>query len=241
MKLRILLPLVGFALVGVLMYSYSASAEGASISARRETRAAFTSPLASAIPRLTLVRFVNALPGSAPLEVGRDSAMLFANVVFGAVSPYTPLSAGAHHFTLRHPASTQNDAVSKATLLEGERYTVLALTDTAGHSQLRVILDELAPDSGMARVRVINAAAGVDRVVVRLRGGDDPFLTAVNGTSVAQVRDVSPTSAGFSLRTAANVPLATIQSVALLQGVSYTFVITSRPRSAATTISIVDR
>ena len=241
MKARLLLPILGLAFVGVMTYTWRATEARASFNttaseARGEMPPARQAPGAETAE----VRFVNALPGSAALEIGQDSVMLFSNVVFGAVSPFKIVAPGARRFTLRNPASTTFAAVVSATLAEGARYSVVALSDAAGQPELRVILDELIPDSGMARVRVIHAAPAVGDVVVRLRGGDEPFLTAVSGTALAAARDVPPTTTGFSLRTLDDRPLATLDATALTAGASYTIVIAGPARGQVTASAFVD-
>ena len=241
MKARLLLPILGLAFVGVMTYTWRATEARASFNATASETRGEMAPARQAPGAETVeVRFVNAMPGSAALEIGQDSVMLFSNVVFGAVSPYKIVARGARRFTLRNPASTSYDAVVSATLAEGARYSVVALSDAVGQPELRVILDELTPDSGMARVRVINAAPAVGDVVVRLRGGDEPFLTAVSGTGLAAARDVPPTTTGFSIRTLDNRPLATLDAMAMTAGASLTIVIAGPARGEVTAIAFVD-
>ena len=241
MKMRFFLPILGLALVGALAYSCATTkASGEARSAVSLTRDEMRVRSAVSHDGLVQLRFVNALPGSPPLELGQDSHMLFANVLFGGVSPYKTVARGTRRLTLRYRAVAGDDASIPVTLLDGERYTAIAVSDSNGVLALRVVLDDLIPERGLARVRVVNAVAGAADVVVRRRGDEAPFLTAVNGTAVAQACDVSPATTGFSLRSLTNEPLAVIKAIPLSAGNSYTFIVSSRPHGPVTTIPIVD-
>lgn len=240
-KMRLMLPIIGLVFCGVLAYSCSASkASGAPQAVLASRHDALQAVSAASRDGVVQLRFVNAMPGSPPLELGQDSLLLFSNVLFGGVSPYKTVRRGTRLLTLRYRTVAGCDASIPVTLLDGERYTVIAVSDTNGILSLRVVLDDLEPERGLARVRVVNAAAGVGDVVVRLRGADDPFMTAVNGTALAQVRDVAPTTTGFSVRSLTNAPLVVIKALPLLKGNTYTFVLASRPHGPVTAIPIVD-
>ena len=239
---RLLLPVFGLMLAGWFSFSSEKSTYDASALLPQAEQKVITPSGMSPVRRGTAqVRFVNAMPGSPALEFGEDSSMIVSNVVYGAVSPYAWRRSGQRLFSLRHQAATTHDAIVTSSLLDGERYTVLAMCDSVGRPMLHVVLDELQPDPGRARVRVINAAAAPEEIVVKLRGGEEPFLSAVQGTSVAAVRDVFPMTTGFSLRDRGDHSLATVNAFALSKGTSYTIVITSRPKSPVSTIAIVDR
>ena len=240
-KIRLLLPAIGLSVVGILAYACSTRHAQES-----EPLAPSASSSNSIVNRAfvrggtTLLRFVNALPGSAALEIRDDGTLLFANVVFGGISPYKPLVNGARYLYLRHTDGGLPDAILAVPLLPGERYTVVAHGDSSGSAALSVVLDELEPDARFARIRVINAAPVLGDVVVRLRTADDPFITAVSGTSVAQVRDISPMIAGFSVRSLSNRSLATLSARQFAAGSSTTLIVAATSGSAATLISFVD-
>ncbi|MBC7843446.1 MAG: DUF4397 domain-containing protein [Gemmatimonadaceae bacterium] len=242
MKLRLILPVLGLALVGVLAYSYAGAGpieqatEGGT-----PVGDASRSPVATPVGPRAQVRFVNAMPGSPALELGHDSLMLFSNVVFGAVSPFKPVAPTRFRFTLRGPATVGFDAASVMTLVANEHYSILAVPDTLGRMTVRVIRDDLAPDSGMARIRLIRATPRLDNVEFAIVGQDEPLFRAKTESGDAHYRDVSPMTAGFRVRGGADgATLVSLKSMALVAGSTYTFVLTSRPQGAVTAIVFSD-
>lgn len=242
MRLRLILPVLGLALVGVLAYSYAGagmqereSAVGTPVGdARRAPVAASVSPQAQ-------VRFVNAMPGSPALELGHDSLMLFSNVTFGAVSPFKPVPPARFRFTLRGPSSVGYDASSVSTLVASERYSILAVPDARNRMAVHVIRDDLAPDSGMARIRLIRATPGLADVVFAIVGQDEPLFRAANDSGDVHFRDVAPMTAGFRVRGGTNgATLVSLKSMALVAGTTYTFVLTARPGGIVTAITFSD-
>lgn len=242
MRLRLLLPIVGLAMVAVLAYACSTTARQAKVAAADSTRARAARAVSENTRRHpAMVRFVNAMPNSAALELGQDSLLLFSNVVFGAVSPYKAVPAEAFHFTLRRAATAGYDASSAASLHSGERYTVLAVPDTGDGMAVRVIRDDLVPDSGLARVRLIDATPGITNMVFAIVGQDEPLFNAAHDSGGIHFRDVSPTTAGFRVRGGPNGQmLVSLKSMALAAGTTYTFVLTARPRHPVTAISFAD-
>jgi hypothetical protein len=241
LRFRFLLPAFGLLLTGWFSYSYYATTRVSGTRAPGNVQhALLTRALPDVRSGTVQVRFVNALPGSPPMEFAENAAMMVSNVTFSAVSQYMVRAPGPRTLTLRHQAATTYDAVVQTHLLDGERYTVLAMCDSAGRAMLHVVLDELHPEPGRARVRVINAAAKAGDIAVRLRAADDVFLSAVHGTAVAAVRDVLPMTTGFSLRDRGDKTLATVSPMTLAAGVSYTIIAAARESDRVATIAIVD-
>ena len=241
MRRRFVLPAVGLVLCALLAYACnSRTSEAAVVSTVGGMRSISASTAAARRAGASMVRFVNAMPGSPALELLQDSTSLFSNVVFGAVSPYKQVRNDSPTLTLR---GTQPYAVSahREELHDGHRYTIIALADRHGGVSLRVIEDRLIPDSGKARVRVIHAAPNVDQIAVAMTGARDPLFADVAFGAEAGFRDILPATAGFLVRSESQgTPLVRMPSMALNAGTAYTFILTARPNGGLAMISFSD-
>lgn len=241
MKGRLVLPAIGLLLVSLLAYACnSRTSEAAVVSTIGERRSISASTGAARRAGVSMVRFVNAMPGSPSLELLQDSTSLFANVVFGAVSPYKQVRDDSPLLTLRR-ARSQADVTRREQLRDGSRYTVIALSDRVGGLSLRVIRDQLLPDSGKARVRLIHAAPQLDRIAVAMTGQRDPLFADVAFDSESGFRDIVPGTAGFMVRNESQgKPLVRMPSMALSAGTAYTFILTARPNGELAVILFSD-
>lgn len=128
----------------------------------------------------SLVRLVNAGSGS-NVSLMADDQALFDGVAPKQVTPYKPIKENMVTFAVREPSQSGTEpAKNREVLVDGQRYTAIVLpTDKDGAHPLRVLHDELTPDAGKARIRVINAAQGAGELDVALRGANDaPGLDA---------------------------------------------------------------
>ena len=241
MRRRLVLPAIGLLLFALLAYACnSRTSEAAVVSTVGDSRSISASTAAARRARVSMVRFVNAMPGSPALELLQDSTSLFANVVFGAVSPYKQVHDDSPILTLRG-AQPRALATHREQLRDGNRYTIVALADRSGGMSLRVIRDQLLPDSGKARVRLIHAAPHVDRIAVAMTGHRDPLFADVEFGAEAGFRDILPSTAGFLVRgESQGKPLVRMPSMALTAGTAYTFILTARPNGELAMISFSD-
>lgn len=235
------MPVAGLVLVAMLVYACdSRTSETALVSTVDGFRSISASTGAARRAGASMVRFVNATPGSPALELLNDSTSLFANVVFGAVSPYKQLRDDAPLLALRGSLG-RTDATLREALRDGNRYTVVASPDRAGGMSLRVIHDELLPDSGKARVRMIHAAPSVGHVAVAMTGEQDPLFDDVAFGSETGFRDVEPRTAGLLVRQESRgAPLVRVPSMAMAAGVAYTFILTARSNGKLAMIAFSD-
>ena len=243
MSPRLLLPMLGLVFVAMLGYSWVGQTSKRDVMpatgpAQETVRAASATPTRGT----SMVRFVNAMPGSPALDIMRDSTMLFGNVKFGAVSPYKEIRDSLARFALRTPGAAIDVAVNSETMRRGAAYTVVAMSDREGGMRLHVVRDSLLPESGKARVRVIHAAPGLEDIDVAIAGATKPLFADINYGEVASVADVRPMTAGFIVHQAgARQPLLSMKSQVLTAGVSYTFILTARPTKALALISFFDK
>ncbi len=118
----------------------------------------------------TLLRFINATGG--PKDLYFQDVLAFRSVESAAVTSYLALPsprADAHHelklYDSANPVGTPLITDSEPET-NGHRYTVLALRD-GGKFTLTVIPDQLKPPApGKAKIRVIHAAPGADKLDV---------------------------------------------------------------------------
>ena len=241
MKRRLVLPATGLMLVALLAYACNSGMPRApALTPGRHMRSIVASTGAAHRTGVRMVRFVNAMPGSPALELLQDSTSLFANLVFGAVSPFKEVRDDSQLLTLRG-AQPHAEATLREELHDGDRYTVVALSDRIGLMSLRVIRDEPMPDSGKARVRLIHAAPHLDHITVSMSGERDPLFADVAFGAIASVRDVAPGTAGFVVRSVAQgAPLVRLPSMILRAGTRYTFLLTARPNGQLAILSFSD-
>jgi hypothetical protein len=109
-----------------------------------------------------LVRFMNADPTSAGMDVLADGESIFANVAFRKTTPYVAVPMSTARFDLREAGTTGILWTSRRGLFFGQHYTMVALP-RENAVRLRIWMDNLfALEPGQVRVRVINATPNVD-------------------------------------------------------------------------------
>jgi hypothetical protein len=119
-------------------------------------------PAASALGSAQ-VRLVNARPGSDTVAlkvvVGGAAPPSVGDAAYGQVTPYANVGAGSAQIALTGLKAEQggDDAQATEDLVDGERYTAVALAKGSAGFQLRIYHDGNAR-AGTARLRVLHAA-----------------------------------------------------------------------------------
>lgn len=189
----------------------------------------------------SMVRFVNAMPGGNPLSVSSDSVAIFSNVKSGDVTPFQELRDNVKTFSLGTPGALTGMASNTETMRDGGRYTIFALSDRDGGASLKITRDELSPEEGKARIRVVHAAPGLDDVDVMMNGQKDALFDDIDYGSEAGFKDVAPTSTGFVIRhNDRNHAVASLKSMTLKAGSAYTIVLIGRPGGKVDAVSFTD-
>ena len=188
----------------------------------------------------TLVRVVNALPGKVSVDVAADERVLFSSVGYQDVTDFQELRENVARFVVRPAGKDTLLAENKEVMGDGARYTLVALPDGKGGAQLRVLRDDLVTDPGKTKIRVINAAAGMEDVKVTVQGQKDPLFDNVALGVEAGYKDVEPMTATlvFQPKTGAAV---TIQKMKLDPGRAYTIVLTGAAGRKVETVRFDDR
>jgi len=140
----------------------------------------------------SLVRLVNAMPAARNIDVSGGDRTVFTDVAYRDVTPYTEIAGNLVTFRLRAAGGDSVLADNHEVLTDGYRYTLVSLPDRKGDPELRILKDELAPDPGVARLRVVNAAEGLGTVDVRLSGRKDPLFRDVTYGAEVGYTDLAP-------------------------------------------------
>jgi len=181
-----------------------------------------------------LVRVVNAIPGGAVSIFAGDS-LAFSNVAYKSTTEFKEMPDDYFGFRIVRPGGDVKEntlAENREKLSNGGHYTIVAIADTDDDAdsfgELRVLDDELKPlTSGKARVRFINAVAGLsDEISIFPRGSTNALVDGVNFKNEAGWNEEDPWKGTLEVRTEnRKAPLATIPNVNLEAGKTYTFVI----------------
>jgi Domain of unknown function (DUF4397) len=162
-----------------------------------------------------LVRVVNAVPRSQPLEVLAENNPVVTRVIYKDMTPYKEVPASADEFAIK--PSTQEGgepiATNSESIMGGRHYTLVIYPEPNDRNErndadtkkvsLEVISDDLQqPSAGKARVRVINAAPGTDDVAVYLRGQKDALFSDVDFKEAVSYKEVDPVKSTLELKIA---------------------------------------
>ena len=189
----------------------------------------------------SMVRFVNALPGAGPLDIVSDSVSIFSGVKFADVSRYQEVMGNIKKFSLKGAGQNGQLDANTEVMRDGGRYTMYAISDREGGAALRIIRDDLKPEVGMARVRVIHAAPGVDDIDVAMDGVREPLFDDVGYGDEAGFKDVAPVATAFVVRSADGAKaLQTVRKMQLVAGTAYTIVVTAKPGSKPSIVTFED-
>jgi uncharacterized protein DUF4397 len=188
----------------------------------------------------TLIRVVNALPGKLSIDVGADERVLFNSVGYQDVTDFQELRDNVARFVVKPAGKDTVLADNREVVGDGTRYTLVALPDDRGGTVLRVLRDDLVTDPGKTKIRVINAAAGVEDVKVTLQGQKDPLFDKVAPGVEAGYKEVDPTTATLVFQPAKGAAV-TIKEMKLDPGRAYTVVLTGTAGHKLETVRFDDR
>lgn len=137
------------------------------------------------------LRLVNASSGYSALDLVVDDDRLQTDVAYGQTSGYVEVDPDNTETEVTRPGSSTALATTTPSVSEADRYTLVAY---GGEGSLKtVLLDDNAdePDSGKARVRVLNAAPDAGSIDVYLTSADAALADAEALQSAAAVGTVN--------------------------------------------------
>ena len=199
-----------------------------------ETNASASADSASARGN-AMVRIVNAGNAGKDIVIQLDGATLFEGVAASSVTDYREVAANLARFAARSPSASdttvlaQNDQV----LMDGNRYTVFLISEDLSPSTLRIVKDEVIPDSGKARIRVLHAAPGGPELDISITGQKDKLFSGVNFKSEAGYKDIDPAKLALEVRAKDETKvLLRIPAMELKAGTATTIVLTGATKLA---------
>ena len=177
----------------------------------------------------SLVRVVNAVTNGGDVTVQISDQPLFRDVKPGSVTDYREITNNLADFSVRAAGTADGFMIAEKErlLLDGNRYTVFLISEDMSKRSLRVVRDDVIPDSGKARIRVVHAAPGAPELDVSISGTTEKLFSGVNFKGEAGYKDITPGSVTLELRAKdANKVLLRLPAMTLERGTATTLVIT---------------
>jgi hypothetical protein len=178
----------------------------------------------------SFVRMINALPTGGAATVTADDRPVFDGVDFKAVTPYEEVRETFTRFRLQGGGRDTTIAGNNEILIDGSRYTMVALPEGDGGVRLRVLKDDFRVDDNRARLRVIHGVAGVENIDVLLQGDNEPLFDNVGLATEAGFEDVEPRNTTMIVRADGSGRQLLRKELRLEAGHSYTVVLTGGNR-----------
>lgn len=185
----------------------------------------------------SLVRIVNAVSTGNSISVQLGDRTLFRELAAGAVTAYSEVETNLAQFSVLAAGAPNGSMLAQAdrVLIDGNRYTVFVISQDVSQQALRIVRDDVIPDSGMARIRLIHAAPGGPDLDVRPVGTTDRLFIGVDFLGEAGPKDIAPTPAlVLELRAASQSSLLMkLPPVELRRGTATTIVVTGNTKLAS--------
>jgi hypothetical protein len=209
----------------------STSAQGTSVSPAGTT---------AAKEGLSMVRFVNALPGRPAVGLTGDDRTLFAGVKYRDVTPYAEVKDNLIALHLLG-AGDAVLAENHETVHDGARYTAVAMPDGKGGAQLKVYKDDIVPKTGTAELRVINASPRVKDAAVAVLGQKDAVVSGVDFGDAGGYKEFAPSTTTLEIRRKekGTTPML-LKDLHFAADKSYTLVIIGSASEATTAFTFED-
>lgn len=181
-----------------------------------------------------LVRFVDAAPSEAMLDLFAGDLALFEGVPFKSVTPYRAVDGQRYAFALRPAGMPQAKPLSSNTedVNDGSFYTAFAIPGDDRNPQLRIVGDHLdGLPATKARVRVVHAGVGAGQVDLRAAGMSVLLFDAVAFRAVTSYRDISPVDGAVDIVGHGQTAVLTTVRAHFEAGRYYTIVIVGSMRT----------
>ena len=183
-----------------------------------------------------LVRVVNALPGSAPVDAFIGQTKEFNVVAYKTVTPYKETADVQKQFAIRPAGQDSAQPIAQNTegISGGDHYTAIAMTKSDGQPTLRVIADRLTPPAtGKASVRVINASPDAGELDIFLKGKEGELFGGVNPDAVTSYKEIDPGTTALEVRPQGKTNvLLIVPALKVEPGHLYTIILTGKAKGA---------
>lgn len=108
---------------------------------------------------VALVRIVNADPTNLPTTYKFHDRLISTHVPYMGVSEFTPVEEGTGRLILENEVAPKEVAATTQVFVEGNRYTIVRMTNSAEKVELNVMNDKMTPPAaGKAKVRFVVAS-----------------------------------------------------------------------------------
>ncbi len=150
----------------------------------------------------SMVRIVNVGNSGKDVALRLGEQTLFDNVKTASVTDYREVAANLANFSAHAVGATETAALAKneQILMDGNRYTVFLIAEDVSQNTLRIVKDEVIPDSGKARIRVLHAAPGGPELDISIANAQDKLFSGVNFKSEAGYKDIEPAKVVLEVR-----------------------------------------
>jgi hypothetical protein len=181
-----------------------------------------------------LVRVIHAVPSGAAVNVFADDAKAFAAVTYKTVTPYREFPSERIDFKVRKSGKDAAEPLAHDSegLSGGAHYTIVLLPgDNKGEPvSVRVLGDDMTPpDSGKAKVRVINATPDVKDIKLTAPGKKGKVADIGGPASTQSYDQVEPVAGPLEIRSEKNDKvLARVSDAQLEPGKLYTILFVGR-------------
>jgi hypothetical protein len=177
-----------------------------------------------------LVRVINAVPGSTPVDIYADDKKVFEGVTFRNVTPYQELSDARHSFRARKTGQDTAEPIAQNSegLSGGKHYTIVVMPDTNNKTTLYVVNDNITnPVADKAQVRVIHASPDAGEIDVVDKQGNKKLFSGVNFERETRYMGVDPMRMTLEVRQEGQgQPIVTMPNANFEKGKFYTIVVT---------------
>jgi hypothetical protein len=191
--------------------------------------------------KVSMVRMINALPTMSDVVVTADDNALFNDVDYKGVTDYVELKDNVTRFRLKNEKSDTTIASNNEMMTDGSRYTVVALPEKDGGVRLRVLHDEIVPDVGKTRLRVVHAVRGVGEVDVMSEGNKDAIFDNINFGSEAGYKEMDPMQGTLIVLVEGTNRQLLKKAMNLVAGHSYTIVLAGNGTQRVDAILVDDQ
>lgn len=187
-----------------------------------------------------MVRFINGTIKSKDVTFGDLAA--FQKVGDRDITAYKELPAERHEFKLiAHDDTKAVLATDSEGLSAGNHYTLLAVVDKSGKTDLKNVNDNLTPpDAGQAKVRVINLAPSVANVDL-YGAGKKALISGAGLNSPTDFKTVDPAEAQLTVRNGMSKKnSAPVDDIKMKSGKLYTILVFEDKKHSLKTKTVED-
>jgi hypothetical protein len=175
------------------------------------------------------IRVVNAVNAGPDVAVRLGEITVFPVVKAGTATEYSETATNLAKFSVRVGSAIDGMMVAEKdrVLMNGNSYTVFLIAEDSSKHSLRVVRDDVVPDSGKARLRVIHAAFNAPELDVSIAGSKEKLFSGANFRSEAGYADVNPGTVTLQVRGKDEaLVLLTVPNLSLKRSTATTVVIT---------------